>query len=127
MNKLALGFIVGALLASASMASSAAEGYDVTELRSDKVALYEKRVVDGTDKFEKVGEVKKEEFNGPWSVLSNSGTRLEVKIKDKNYWVATYAVQTNKPVNAPADCGAVVTYSGAKYGVQRGLGEACKK
>lgn len=104
-----------------------AESYEVIDLRVSKLTVYEKTSVDGRDSFAKAGEMSKEEFKGPWPILSSAAQKLEVTAGDKTFWVAKYQVKTNKPITVPADCGAIVTSQGPKMGSVRGLGEECKK
>lgn len=118
---------LASLMLLASPPSWSAEGYEVTELRVNKLFLYERKEVAGQPSFEKSGEMAKEEFNGPWPVLNSTDQKLQVKIGDKTAWVAKYQVKTNKPISIPADCGAVVTSKGPKMGSVRGLGEECSK
>lgn len=104
-----------------------AESYEVIDLRVSKLTIYEKTSSAGRDSFEKAGEISKDEFKGPWPVLSSNAQKLEVKAGDKTFWIAKYQVKTNKPITVPADCGAIVTAHGPKIGSVRGLGEECKK
>lgn len=104
-------------------------GQDVSviQLRASKVTLFERKGGDGATRYEKVRDVSKDEFVGPWPVRSTDGPRLEVVVDGKSYWVWGYAVQTNHSYRVPAECGAVVARSAPKYGSTRGLGEECVK
>ena len=98
------------------------DGVQVVSLRSEKVPLYDK------PNGAKTGEVTKDTFKGPWRVLASSPEGfLQVEVEGKTYWVRPYAVETNKPIRAPADCGGVVALREPKSGATRGIGEECKK
>ena len=94
----------------------------VVSLRTDRVALYDKPT------GAKAGEVSRDQFKGPWLVLTTSPEGfLQVDVGGKTYWVRPYAVETNRPVRASADCGGVVAAREPKAGATRGVGEECKK
>lgn len=108
-------------------AANANEGYEVTEVRVPKLTIYAQKEGGTEPQFEKTGELAKEEFKGPWPVLGSTSRQLQVRAGDKTFWVAKYQVKTNKPINVPAECGAVVTAKGPRMGSVRGLGEECSK
>src|SRR5712691_251995 len=95
--------IVIMLLALTTGEVRAQDTVQVVNLRTDRVALYDK------PNGAKVGEIARDKFKGPWRVLTTSSEGfLQVEVEGKTYWVRPYAVETNRPVRASADCGGVV-------------------
>jgi len=114
--------VVVALLAAVSVDLLAQDTVQVVSLRTERVALYDK------PNGAKAGEVSRDQFKGPWLVLTTSPEGfLQVDVGGKTYWVRPYAVETNRPVRAGADCGGVVAAREPKAGATRGVGEECKK
>jgi hypothetical protein len=100
----------------------AQDAVQVVSLRTGRVALYDK------PNGAKAGEVFCDQFKGPWLVLTTSPEGfLQVDVGGKTYWVRPYAVETNRPIRASADCGGVVAAREPKAGATRGVGEECKK
>lgn len=110
------------LLALTAGDSRAQDAVQVVNLRTERVMLYDK------PNGGKAGEITRDKFKGPWRVLATSPEGfLQVEIDGKTYWIRPYAVETNRPVRASADCGGVVAAREPKAGATRGIGEECKK
>ena len=120
--------LVGALLLAAlgaSWADEAAKATKVTKLRTEKVTLYDcKTGTRETDFF-------RNDFRDPWPIVPGStamqGGLLPVKVGDKQLCVRAYAVETDKPISASSECGAVVAMQEPKSAATRGLGGECKR
>lgn len=103
---------------------AAAQDVQVTKLRTAKVALLDCK--DGAKKM----DYAQKDFQAPWPVLAGPSEAglLTVKVGNEQYCVRAYAVETNKPVAASSDCGALVAANQPKAGATRGVGGAdCKK
>lgn len=113
--------IVLVLLTAASAAAQ--EVWQVTKLRTRKVALYD--CADGSKKM----DFDQNDFQAPWPVISGptDAGLLGVKVKGTDYCVRAYAVETNKAIAAKTDCGAIVAANQPKMGATRGVGEDCDK
>jgi len=103
--------------------ATAQDAWKVTKLRTEKVALYDCK--DGNKK----SEYARKDFRDPWPVLGlpTAGGLLPVRVDGQSYCVRPYAVETNKPVAASSECGAVVAAGQAKSAATRGMGEECKR
>jgi len=114
--------IVLALLAVA-VTAAAQEVWQVTKLRTPKVALYD--CADGSKKT----DFAQKDFQAPWPVTSGPSDAglLGVKVNGTDYCVRAYAVETNKAITAKTDCGALVAANQPKMGATRGVGEDCDK
>jgi hypothetical protein len=120
--------LVGVLLLTAfgaSWADEAAKATRVTRLRTEKVALY--NCNDGTKKT----DFARKDFRDPWPIVPGSapaqGGLLQVKVGDQHVCVRAYTVETDKPISASAECGAVVAMQEPKSAATRGLGGECKR
>jgi hypothetical protein len=113
--------IVLVLLAAATAAAQ--EVWQVTKLRTPKVALYD--CTDGSKKM----DFAQKDFQAPWPVISGptDAGLLGVKVNGTDYCVRAYAVETNKAIAAKTDCGALVAANQPKMGATRGVGEDCDK
>ena len=114
--------IVLVLLAAAATAA-AQEVWQVTKLRTPKVALYD--CADGSKKM----DFAQKDFQAPWPVTSGptDAGLLGVKVNGTDYCVRAYAVETNKTIAAKTDCGALVAANQPKMGATRGVGEDCNQ
>ena len=115
--------VVGAILLVAVGTAAAQEAWKVTKLRTEKVALHD--CADGRKKT----EYARTDFHDPWPVLAGptAGGLLPVRVGGKQYCVRPYAVETNKPVSASPECGAMVAAGQPKSAATRGMGEGCTK
>ena len=111
------------LVAVATAAAPAEDAWKVTRLRTEKVTLYDCK--DPTKKT----EFARKDFQDPWPVISgpSAGGLLQVRVGGQPYCVRAYAVETNKPVSASSECGAVVAAGQPKSAATRGMGEECKQ
>ena len=116
--------VVVALFLGVVATAAAEEAVQVTKLRTPKVTLFDCK--DGSKK----ADYAQKDFQAPWPVLagpSDAGL-LTVKVGAEQYCVRAYAVETNKPVAASSDCGALVAANQPKSGATRGVGGVdCKK
>ncbi len=122
----ALSFVLrlslAGLMCSATAGAFADTSYNVIKLRGAKVALFDK------PNGAKVGEVTKDQFKGLWRVTGGPKEgHLQVQVDGKQVWVKTFAVETDRPVTASAECGATVAIAEPQSAATRGLGEECKK
>jgi hypothetical protein len=121
---------------------SAAAQSEVTRLRMDKVTLYpctepernldeaQTKLAGNAEFAKKPKPVGRAEFSTRWPILAgpSKAGRLTVKVGDELYCVRAYAVQTDEPINAGADCGTMVATAQPRSGATRGLGnEHCRK
>jgi len=115
--------VVGAVLLIAVGSAAAQEAWKVTKLRTEKVALYD--CASGSKK----SDYARKDFTDPWPVLGapTPGGLLPVRVGGKQYCVRPYAVETNKPVAASSECGAMVAAGQPKSAATRGLGDECKR
>jgi len=108
----------------ATSATWADEALKVTKLRTEKIALYD--CSDGT----KTGEYARKDFQGTWPIVPSSTSPpsglLRVQVGEQQYCVRAYAVETNKPISANPECGAIVAMAQPKSAATRGLGGDCK-
>ena len=116
---------VVALLVVGAGTVGADEALKVTKLRTEKVTFYDCQ--DGSKK----GEFARKDFQGSWPIIQG-GTApasglVRVKVGEVEHCVRAYAVETNKPIAASAECGAMVAMNQPKSAATRGLGEECKK
>ena len=119
---LLFGAVLSVVLVLAASEAVADDPIKVTRLRTSKVSLYDKP--NGT----KALEFSRDQFKGPWLVTQTSAEGfLQVDVEGKMYWVRPYAVETDKPVRANAECGAVIASREPKAAATRGLGEECKR
>jgi hypothetical protein len=104
-----------------AVTAAAQEVWQVTKLRTPKVALYD--CTDGSKKL----DVAQKDFQAPWPVTSGptDAGLLAVKVNGTEYCVRAYAVETNKAIAAKTDCGALVAANQPKTGATRGVGEDC--
>jgi hypothetical protein len=116
---------VAAALLAAGGAAWAQEPSRVLRLRTEKVTLH-----DCADTARKT-EFARKSFQGSWPVVSGSPAPppgfLRVKVGDEERCVRAYAVETDRPIAASAECGAVVGSLQPRNAATRGLGEECKK
>jgi len=116
--------IVVAMLLGVVATAAAQDAVQVTKLRTPKVVLFD--CADGSKK----ADFAQKDFQAPWPVLagpSDAGL-LTVKVGAEQYCVRAYAVETNKPVAASSDCGALVAANQPKAGATRGVGGVdCKR
>jgi hypothetical protein len=117
--------VVGLLLLGVWSGIGAEETLKVVKLRTEKVGLFDCK--DSTKK----SEFSKKEFREPWPVLSTSSVTppsgfLQVVVGGEHYCVRAYTVETNKPIPASAECGALVAVDQPKSAATRGLGKECK-
>lgn len=112
-----------ALLVAVGTAVAAQDEWKVTKLRTEKVTLYDCK--EGNKK----SEYARKDFRDPWPVLgpATAGGLLPVRVGGRQYCVRPYAVETNKPVAASSECGAVVAAGQVKSAATRGMGEECKR
>jgi hypothetical protein len=76
----------------------------------------------------KKGDFAKSAFRAPWPAgPSKQPGLLAVQVNGAWYCVRAYAVETNKPVDVKAECGAVVAEKHPKSAATRGIGEECPK
>ena len=116
--------IVAAVLLGLVAAAAAQDAWHVTRLRTANVTLFDCK--DGSKKT----EYAQKDFQAPWPILAGPSEAglLTVKVGADQYCVRAYAVETNKPVAASSDCGALVAANQPKAGATRGVGGAdCKK
>lgn len=117
--------LVTLCLAAADPAASAEPAVKVTRLRTEKVALYD--CAEGSKKR----DFSRSDFKDPWPVLAGSPAPpaglLRVEVAGQPYCVRTYAVETDRPIAASSECGAVVASGQQKSAATRGLGEECKR
>jgi hypothetical protein len=123
--------VVIAVLLGVAVGTAAAQGRQVTKIRTDKVTLFsctsdERGNLLG-EFSEKNEEVARTTTAPGWPILSepSKAGRLVVQVGDKLYCVRAYAVETNKPIHAEADCGTMVAAAQPRSGATRGLGEKC--
>jgi hypothetical protein len=111
------------VLLAAAVTAAAQEVWQVTKLRTPKVALYD--CADGAKKM----DFAQKDFQAPWPVTSGptDAGLLGVKVNGTDYCVRAYAVETNKAIAAKTDCGALVAANQPKMGATRGVGEDCDK
>jgi len=109
------------LLAATTVAAQ--EVWQVTKLRTQKVALY-----DCADPSKKTDFPHKDLQGPPWPITSGptDAGMLVVKVGGADYCVRAYVVETNKAIAAKSDCGALVAMNQPKSGATRGVGEDCK-
>lgn len=114
--------IVLVLLAMA-VTAAAQEVWEVTKLRTPKVALYD--CESGAKKM----DFAQSDFKERWLVTSGptDAGLLGVKVNGTGYCVRAYAVETNKTIAAKTDCGALVAANQPKMGATRGVGEDCSQ
>jgi len=113
-----------ATAAAAQAAPEAPRPTQVKGLRTPKVALYS-----CADSSKKEKEVSKAEFSGPWPVDPDEKVAaglLPVKVNGTVYCVRLYAVETDNPVKATSECGALVAANQPGMGATRGVGNECK-
>jgi hypothetical protein len=102
--------------------AEAQEATQVVKLRTATVALFDK------PNGAKVVDYPRDKFRDPWPIVGSSPEGLlQVQVDGDRYWVRPYAVETNRPVRANAECGAVVASNQPRAAATRGLGEECKK
>jgi hypothetical protein len=127
---LRLEVVIGVLLVLA-VGTAAAQGRQVTKLRTDKVTLFSCASDEREGLLGQFSEENKEvaRTTSPpeWPILSepSKAGRLVVKVDEKLYCVRAYAVETNKPIHTEADCGTMVAAAQPRSGATRGLGEKC--
>jgi hypothetical protein len=93
----------------------------VIKLRTEKVALLD------CENDPKKREFERAKFQGPWAVHESKPGLLAVTLEGTRCWVKAYAVETNKPVDVRAECGAVVAEKQPRSAATRGIGEGCEK
>lgn len=117
--------LLSVLPAVVSPAAGAEPGVKVVRLRTEKVAL-----LDCTDGGKR-GDFPRADFKDPWPVLAGSPAPppglVRVEVRGQPYCVRAYAVETDRPIAASAECGAVVASPQPKSAATRGLGEECKR
>jgi hypothetical protein len=101
------------LLIVATSATWADEALKVTKLRTEKITFYD--CSDGT----KTGEYARKDFQGAWPIVPSSTAPPSGLLR-------AYAVETNKPISANPECGAIVAMAQPKSAATRGLGGDCK-
>jgi hypothetical protein len=117
--------VLAALVLAAPAAARAQDGMKVLRLRTEKVPLY-----DCADSARRKTEFARKDFQGSWPVVSGGTTPsgfLRVQVGGEQYCVRAYAVETDKPIAASSECGAVVAAAQQKSAATRGLGAECKK
>lgn len=114
--------MLGLLLSGICGAAWAQPDLKVVKLRTEKVALLDCN--DGSKKR----DYERASFQGPWPAgPSKQPGLLAVEVGGAWYCVRAYAVETNKPVDVRAECGAVVAEKQPKSAATRGIGEECPK
>jgi hypothetical protein len=115
------------LLAAATPARADEARFNVTGLRTDRLALHEC----GPDKKKTDIEFTKTTFSGPWPATADptSPLYLRVQVKGHEYCVKSFAVSTDKAVavTKDAECKAMIAGRQQKTGATRGVGEGCPK
>ena len=119
--------VLAALVLAAPAAAWAQDGVKVLRLRTEKVPLY-----DCADSAKRKLEFARKDFQGSWPVVADGGAAtpsgfLRVQVGAEQYCVRAYAVETDKPIAASSECGAVVASAQQKSAATRGLGSECKK
>jgi hypothetical protein len=113
------------LLAATDTGVGAEQAVKVLRLRTEKVALYDCK--DGSKK----SDFSRGDFKDPWPVVGGSPApptgMIRVQVAGQPYCVRAYVVETDRPIAASAECGAVVASSQQKSAATRGLGEECKR
>lgn len=117
--------VLGALLLAAASTAWAQDTVKVLKLRTDRVTLYD--CANGARK----SEFARKDFQGSWPVVTSATPApsglLRVQVGAEQYCVRAYAVETDRPIAASAECGAVVAAAQPKSAATRGLGGECKK
>jgi hypothetical protein len=125
--------VVIAILLGVAVGTVAAQGRQVTKLRTDKVTLFSCAADEREGLLGQFSEENKEvaRTTSPpeWPILSepSKAGRLVVKVGEKLYCVRAYAVETNKPIHTEADCGTMVAAAQPRSGATRGLGQNCSQ